>query len=86
MTVHTYGAGSDRLACNDDILELTNSENPIRFLACDDWVWQAMINGFNDLDRLEDYRQAEKRYIESDSDKVRARKYIDDRERDPRTN
>lgn len=79
-----YAAGtSDRYECDDDILA-DAPENPVRFLdtANADFVWKGMIDGIDDPDRLEAYRQAEKRHIEGRYDKTAVHKHIDARERE----
>ncbi|PCR88667.1 hypothetical protein [Natrinema ejinorense] len=83
MTVNAYNASSDRYECDDDILAAA-PENPVRFLEThnDDFVWQGMIDGIDDLDRLEAYRQAEKRHIDGRYNKTKVHKYIDQRERE----
>ncbi|SIS21718.1 hypothetical protein [Natronorubrum thiooxidans] len=81
MTVNAHNPGDSRFQCDDDILEAA-PENPVRFLSRPNWVWEAMIDGITDLDRLEAYRQAEKRHINRSADKAVAHKYIDARERE----
>jgi len=82
MTRHA-ATTRDCYECDDDILEAA-PENPVRFLHPDndDFVWQGMIDAIEDLDRLEAYRQAEKRHISRDysKDKVKVHKHIDARE------
>lgn len=76
---------NDRYPCDNDILA-DAPENPVRFLSKADWVWQGMVDCIEDPDRLEAYRQAEKRHIEraSSKAKVDVHKYLDDRERELR--
>ncbi|WP_455448131.1 hypothetical protein [Natrinema thermotolerans] len=85
MSVPYAAADSDQYPCDDDILEAA-PENPVRFLHPDkaDFVWQGMIDAIEDLERLEAYRQAEKRHIDRNysKDKVKVHKYIDARERE----
>ena len=83
MTMGVYTDDSSRYPCDDDILEAA-PENPVRFLADSELAWKAMVDGIEDLERLEAYRQAEKRHIEREnpSDKVDVHKYIDKRERE----
>ncbi|OLZ39126.1 hypothetical protein A6E15_19375 [Natrinema saccharevitans] len=72
---------SGRYECDDDILEAA-PENPVRFLTSSELVWKGMIDGITDLERLEAYRQAEKRHIHDRYDKTAVHKYIDARERE----
>ena len=83
MTMTVYANDSERYPCDDDILAAA-PENPVRFLADSELAWKAMVDGIEDLERLEAYRQAEKRHIEREnpSDKVDVHKYIDARERE----
>ncbi|ADB63980.1 hypothetical protein Htur_5093 (plasmid) [Haloterrigena turkmenica DSM 5511] len=83
MSMPVYTNASERFPCDDDILEAA-PENPVRFLAGSDLAWQAMVDGIDSLERLEAYRQAEKRHIqrENPSEKTRVHKYIDNRERE----
>lgn len=82
MTVNAYvGDGEDKYHCDDDILEAA-PENPVRFLSRPEWVWTAMVDGIEDADRLEAYRQAEKRHINRSGDATRVHKYLDKRERE----
>lgn len=83
MSMPVYTGGSERYPCDDDILAAA-PENPVRFLADTEFAWQAMIDGIDSLERLEAYRQAEKRHIErkNPSEKVDVHEYIDARERE----
>ena len=83
MTVNAYDAGGDELPEDEEILELTGGENPIKFLATSDLsLAKALIAGIDDLDRLEGWRLAEQRHIERSGNKTEIHEHLDSRERE----
>lgn len=63
-------ASGDDLPEDDEILALTGGENPVAFLTMNAKTIFALIGGMRDRDRIEGWRRAEQRHIDSDRTSV----------------
>lgn len=80
MTVGAYSSDEKEYdVCGEEILELTDGENPLKFLN-NRPLAKAMIRGMSDLERLRGWRLAEQRHMTRDQDPLEIHKKLDARE------